>query len=116
MRHWKYSLIACGLACAASAHAERAYVPNEGDGTVSVIELDAKGEAQQSRLLNPQKIGDKIQGVETSTDGKRLFVVDAQRNTITVMDTATGEVVKTITAGNGPEGIDRSPDGKTLAV
>ncbi len=56
--------------------------------------------------------------------GKHLFVANANRNSVTVLDTATGRTVETLTAeltahsppGNTPNSLALSPDEKMLFV
>ncbi len=57
-------------------------------------------------------------------DGRRLFVANANRNTVTVLDTATGRASETLLAelqpgalsGNTPNSLALTPDGKRLFV
>ena len=59
-----------------------------------------------------------------SKDAKRLFVANANRNTVTVLDTETGRTVETLYAqlkpdaepGSTPNSLAVSPDGKHLFV
>ena len=57
-------------------------------------------------------------------DGRRLFVANANRNTVTALDTTTGRASETLLAelqpgapaGNTPNSLALSPDGKRLFV
>ena len=57
-------------------------------------------------------------------DGRRLFVANANRNTVTALDTTTGRASETLLAelqpgapsGNTPNSVALSPDGKHLFV
>ena len=57
-------------------------------------------------------------------DGRRLFVANANRNTVTALDTTTGRASETLLAelqpgapaGNTPNSVALSPDGKRLFV
>lgn len=59
-----------------------------------------------------------------SKDGKRLFVANANRNSVSVLDTDTGKVQETLiatltpgdTPGNTPNSLAISPDGEFLYV
>eukprot|EP00456_Euglypha_rotunda_P080293 TRINITY_DN7768_c0_g2_i2.p2 TRINITY_DN7768_c0_g2~~TRINITY_DN7768_c0_g2_i2.p2 ORF type:complete len:215 (+),score=65.98 TRINITY_DN7768_c0_g2_i2:101-745(+) len=93
--------------------AELAYVPNEGSANISVIDL---GTHKVVKTLPAEgSLGKKIQGIALDKAGKRLFVVDAEGDSISAIDLASGKV-STQPAGKGPEGIERSPDGKWIAV
>src|SRR5258707_3695136 len=56
--------------------------------------------------------------------GRHLFVVNAKRNTVTVLDTATGRPIETLVAelqpnsppGSAPNSLALSPDERTLFV
>ncbi|MDX1932129.1 MAG: bifunctional YncE family protein/alkaline phosphatase family protein [Capsulimonadales bacterium] len=60
---------------------------------------------------NPQ-----VTGLAVSGDGKSLFAALGIRNTVAVLDTATGDFVREIPVGPAPYHVTLSPDGKTLAV
>ncbi len=49
-------------------------------------------------------------------DGKRLYIVCAMSNEVSVVDTAAGKVIGAIPVGWYPSGIAVAPDGKTLFV
>ena len=67
------------LACVASlCHAESAYVPNEGSGTVTVI--DTATDKPSALIPRQGTMGAKLRGVALDVSGKTLFVVDAIGN------------------------------------
>ena len=51
-----------------------------------------------------------------SRDGSRLYVVSQPGNNVSVIDTATGQVIATIPVGVRPEGVAITPDGKAAFV
>jgi YVTN family beta-propeller protein len=51
-----------------------------------------------------------------SPDGRRLYVVCAMSNEVSVVDTAAGKVIGAIPVGWYPSGIAVTPDGKTIVV
>ena len=51
-----------------------------------------------------------------SPDGKRLYVLCAMSNEVSVIDTTAGTVIGAIPVGWYPSGIAMAPDGKTLYV
>src|ERR1700683_325684 len=99
---------------AAAANAENAYVPNEGAGTVTVIDTST----DQPIALIPKQgsMGKKLRGVALDSSGRTLFVVDAVGNVVLVVDTTTATVKKTLTNINSAEGIQLSPDGKWVTA
>ncbi len=63
--------------------------------------------------------GPETEGVEFSKDGKQLVITNEADNTVTVHNTKTGKLLKTIKTheyGDRPRGIKVSPDGKTYLV
>jgi YVTN family beta-propeller protein len=96
----------------------RAYVTNFGSNTVSVIDT-------ATNTVVPVPDGDAIMvgvvpiGVAVTPDGARVYVVNAnfspvgppQPGDVSVIDTATNTVVKTVTVGAGPQAVAITPDG-----
>ena len=101
---------AAGAAVAAGC-AGKAYVPNNIDGTVSVI-TTATGEVSAS----PITVGKNPTGVAITPDGKRAYVANPGDNTVSVITTATGAVSTPITVGNRPYAVAITPDGKQVYV
>jgi YVTN family beta-propeller protein len=86
--------------------AGKAYVTNEGDGTVSVI-TTATG-----AVSAPITVGKSPYGVAIAPDGKHAYVTDlvgGAGDTVSVITTATGAVSAPITVGKGPSGVAICP-------
>src|SRR4051812_25609116 len=94
--------------------ATHAYVANEGDGTVSVI--DTRTDEVTGTLVAHGEFGDKLQAALADRHERSLFVVDAKNSQLVVIDLASGQVQSRINAGKSPEGASLSPSGKTIAV
>ena len=77
-----WAMLATGVALPAEA-APFAYVVNEGDGTVSVIDTAANA------VVTTVGVGSHPRGVAITPDGKRAYVTNAASNTVSVIDTAT---------------------------
>jgi YVTN family beta-propeller protein len=108
-------IAALSLATAVTAvAAPKAYVGNQENGTISII--DTASDTAIKTLPEKGKIGEKIQAVVTDPAEKNAFVVDANGNSLVVVDLASGEIKQTIAVGQSPEGASLSPDGKTIAV
>src|SRR5690349_620942 len=87
-----------------------AYVPNEGSGTVSVIDVASDA------VVGEIPSGQKPRGIAANRDGSRLFVSDQPANALLVIDTAKRAIASRIALGESPEGVSISPDGELLAA
>jgi len=65
-----------------------AYVPNEGSGTISIIDT------QTDAVAGEIAIGGKPRGIAISPDGKRLYVSEQKGEHVDVIDTATKKFIK----------------------
>jgi len=106
----------CAGAIAAAATApsgtEVALVPNQEDGTLSVI--DTASNAVLRTIPSDARIGAKIQAVAASA--ARTFVVDAAGNALLQVDAQSGRTLARIDVGHGPEGASMAPSGEFVAV
>ena len=92
----------------------------DGDSTLSLLAIDgAKVESAKRDFA----AGLRPYGVDISPDGRIAVVANIGRNlgdadTVSVIDLLAKppRVVETVTVGPTPEGIQLSPDGKTVAV
>ena len=120
---------------AAVGCAGKAYVTNNGDGTLSVINLAtgvvsapiAVGEFPYGVTLTPDgehayvsngtpiRVGDAPSLVVPSADGTQFYVPNLS-GTVSVVTTATGAVSATIPVGNIPGSPTLTPDGKHAYV
>ncbi|MCG3199348.1 MAG: hypothetical protein GHCLOJNM_03862 [bacterium] len=88
------------------------------EGAISVVDL-AKG-AEVAQIL----VGLHPSGLALSTDGKRLYVANANSDTVSVVDTEKQSVVETISTrpakdlifGSAPNDLELSADGARLFV
>jgi YVTN family beta-propeller protein len=113
------------------AQAARAYVSNEDDGTVSVIDT------QRLEQVASVAVGKRPRGLVLSRDGKALYVAvsglpkcpppitdeqcaklprDPAADGVAVVDTATLKQTRLISGVSDPERVEITPDGKTLFV
>jgi YVTN family beta-propeller protein len=87
-------------------------------GTVSVVDLKAR------RTIKEIEVGLHPSGMAFSTDGRQLFVANANSDTASILDTEKLENVGTIQTrprsdlplGSAPNALAVSPDGRTLFV
>ena len=105
-------------ACRLDERRQRLYVSLWAQAEVAVIDL-ASGQAiaRWPTQEHPCEMA-------LTRSGKRLFVANASRNTVTVLDTETGKALETVWAalypqvppGSTPNSLALSPDEKTLFV
>ena len=97
---------------AVSADNRRAFVANIRSGSVSVIDLSLdKG--------NPVKIipcGKGTEGLDVSPGGKEVWVSNRAEDTLTVIDAAKLEIIKTIKCASFPIRLKFTPDGGKILV
>jgi len=82
-------------------------------GHIAIVDL-ASGKTLRDIVGKPQ-----TEGVEFSGDGSQLIVTNESDNSLSVLDNATGKLVRTVPVaayGQRPRGIKRSPDGHTYVV
>src|SRR2546423_3662554 len=110
-------LLQFASACAMKPSGPLAYVSNERDGTISVIDTGA------DRVMQTIKVGARARGIRLSPDGRRVYVAlstpsgrdyNQADNRIAAIDTASGEVVASYNVGSDPEQLAVSRDGKRL--
>jgi PQQ-dependent catabolism-associated beta-propeller protein len=95
---------------ASSADAYTAYVTNEKDNTVSVIDTD------KLEVIKTAKVGQRPRGIVMSNDGKWIIVCTSDDNDVKVYDAKTLEYVKTLPSGPDPELLVLHPDGNRLYI
>src|SRR5580704_15355982 len=119
------------LALPAGARAGRAYVSNEDDGTVTVIDT------QRLAAIGTIAVGKRPRGLVLSHDGARLYVAvsglpkcpppipeekcaklprDLQADGVAVIDTATLKQTRMLKGVSDPERVEISRDGHSLFV
>ncbi|MGI4976062.1 MAG: beta-propeller fold lactonase family protein, partial [Janthinobacterium lividum] len=90
-------MLAC-LAAAPAAHAANlAYVTNERDNTVSVIDMD------QMKAVATIPVGQRPRGITMTHDGKSVLVCASDDDTIQVIDVATQKITGDLPSGPDPE-------------
>lgn len=86
------------------AQAERIFVSNEKDNTVSVID----GESLE--VVETIKVGRRPRAMAFSSDGSELFVAVGDDEAIDMIDLASLEVVSSLSSGEDPEVIRVDPN------
>ena len=120
-----YSVGSIAYPAVASPDYKYVWVHNGGDGTISIISTVYKN----VRTITTATAGEGIcfqngftppctyPGVMVfDPSGKKAYVSDAGDNTLKLLDTYTGAILKSAPVGNFPAGIAISPDGSRLYV
>jgi len=97
-------------AVAVSADGSRAYVTNEGSGTVSVIDTATNS------VVSTITVGSLPTVLAISPDGSQIYVDNYSSGTVSVIDPTTNTVKATINVGGDPYGVVFSPDGSRAYV
>ena len=103
-------VVAAVAATAPCAAADRAYVGNFKDDSVSVVDLD------RLAVVSVIAVSPGPHGMTASPDGRLVFVGGDGSSNVDVIDTAAGRVARSIAVGKSPHGLAMLPDGKTLLV
>src|SRR5215831_12135007 len=109
-KHISALALALGLLAAtgASALAQSAYVANQLDNTVSVIDIAS------NTVIQTIPVGVNPFGAAVSPDFKRAYVTNGYPgpggNSVSVINTATNTVIATIPVGGSPTGVAVAPD------
>lgn len=114
-----------------TAYAGRAYVSNEDEHTVTVIDTD------RNAVVATVQVGKRPRGIQVSHDGATVYVAlsglpkcppsvpdeeceklerDLKADGIAALDTKTLKVTKVYQAGSDPEQFDISPDGRLFVA
>ncbi|HTJ64147.1 MAG TPA: PQQ-dependent catabolism-associated beta-propeller protein [Alphaproteobacteria bacterium] len=106
----KTLLLTALLLASTPALADRIYVSNEKDNTITVLD------GQSYNILATVPTGQRPRAILLSVDGKSLYICASDSDEIQVMDLATLKITGTLPSGPDPERFDTSPDGKFLYV
>jgi YVTN family beta-propeller protein len=89
-----------------------AFVPSESKGQIHVV--DARS-LKTERIIELPK-GSRPMGLAVSNDGRKLFATNGRAGSVSVIDIATLQLLKTIPVGKRPWGIAVAPDGKVFVA
>ena len=104
--------------CVVDESRGRLYVSLWAQAAVAVIDLKTRTEVAR------WPVQEHPNEMLLTRDGRRLFVANANRNTVSVLDPATGRAVETLSAamtpdapaGNTPDSLALSPDERLLFI
>ena len=105
-------LLACLILVAASGptRAYTAYVTNERDNTISVVDLD------QMKTVKTVPVGQRPRGITMTVDGSKILVCASDDDTIQMLDAATLRIVGDLPSGPDPETFALHVSGNPLYV
>lgn len=109
-------VVACALflilwgAGHSGARAEMAYVTNEKDNTVSVIDMDSL------EVVDTLEVGMRPRGITFSRDHSQLYICASDSDAVQVMDMATKKLVANLPSGADPEQFALHPDDRRLYI
>jgi YVTN family beta-propeller protein len=83
------------------------------EGTRELVVVDPQAAKVTARILTGREVSHMV---AAAPDGKRAYVTSLAGGSVTVIDLASGKVVKDIPTGKGAEGIDATPDGREIWV
>ena len=103
-------LTAAMLLAGQTALAAQAYVSNEKDDTISIIDLET---LEVTETLN---VGERPRGILFSKDYSKLYICASDSDTVQVMDLATKEIIKELPSGEDPEQFALHPNNRHLYI
>jgi YVTN family beta-propeller protein len=82
---------------------------------VTVIDT-ATDAVTQTVVVEPASSANTVDGIAMSPDGRYAYVSNLGSNSVSVLDTASNTIVKTILVGTSPGGVAVTPDGAYVYV
>ena len=107
---WMLGVVAALAVPAPPAFAYTAFVTNEKDNTVSVIDTE------KLEVTRTFQVGQRPRGIILSKDAKWLIICTSDDNIVKVYDAKTYEFVKTLPSGPDPELQILHPSGNPLFI
>ncbi len=104
------TVILAALVLPIPAHALTAYVSNERDNTISVVDLD------EMKTIKTIDVGQRPRGITLTADGKSILVCASDDDTIQIIDRATLQITGELPSGADPETFALGPGGDRLFV
>ncbi|HKJ60604.1 MAG TPA: PQQ-dependent catabolism-associated beta-propeller protein, partial [Hyphomicrobiales bacterium] len=99
-----------GLVPVNSAQSYQAYISNEKDNTVSVIDLDTL------EVVRTYPVGQRPRGITMTKDGQFVLLCASDDDAVQVIDAKTDKIVKTLPSGPDPELFVLHPSGNPLYI
>ncbi len=87
---------------------ELAYVTNEKDDNISVIDL------KQQKVIKEIPVGQRPRGIIFNHDQSLAYICASDSDRIQILDLSTEEIVGELPSGEDPETIALHPNGKII--
>jgi YVTN family beta-propeller protein len=87
-----------------------AYVPNEGSGTISIIDTSS------DTVIGDIATNGKPRGTAVSPDGQTIYVAEQKSESLLIIDAKTKKITAKINVGDSPEATYVSNDGSLISV
>lgn len=104
------AIISLMLACAPQSRAEVAYVSNEKDNTLSVIDIDTL------EVIKTIEVGLRPRGITFNRDRTVLYICASDSDAVQIMDVAKQRIVADLPSGEDPEQFALHPDDRRLYI
>ncbi|MCH8889171.1 beta-propeller fold lactonase family protein [Patescibacteria group bacterium] len=101
---------------APESRAETAYVINEFDGTISVIDVATEIVTETVKIVTGGVGTSALDSIIVSPNKEHLYVTDRRTNKVIVVKVSDLSVVTEINVGNTPHGLTTTPSGHKLYV
>ena len=93
-----------------NVHSNLAYITNEKDNTVSVVDIKKK------KVINTVNVGQRPRGIIISNDGKLVLICASDDDRVEVRNAETMKLKYHLPSGPDPELMVLSPDDSTLYI
>lgn len=106
----KHAALAAIVGLSTPAIASLAYVSNEKDNTLSIIDTETQ------EVVETIDVGQRPRGILLSKDHTKLYICASDDDTVQVLDLATRKIVDTLPSGEDPEQFSLHPNNKHLYI
>jgi YVTN family beta-propeller protein len=105
-----YVILLAAIIGLSSVNAQTAYITNNDDTTVSVINVAT------NTVTAKIKVSVEPGAVSVSPDGSKVYIANFGDYSVSVINSATNKVTNIINVGTQPSGIAVSPNGSRVYV
>ena len=99
-----FLLVVSAWICSPIVLGATAYVSNEKDNSLSLIDLNSL------EVINTIDVGQRPRGIIFSHDYSRLYICASDDDTVQILDTASNKLVSELPSGEDPEQFALHPD------